>query len=237
MSDIKCVKCGEPWDAYGVTHGDMLFWEAKLFKLGAGCPSCEGVSNGWEPKSIFDLENGDGDEGERLAACESKVAWVRPGNPVHWTCDGCGVEAVTDLDTGDLEYHVPYKSKASSWYTSHAYLRQGTPDKEPAHTFGTETHVCEVCLDHCADCGAAISSVIEGDVYDDGYSIGMPGSHTECLCTDCFEHNWCTECESRNEDCSCHSEEDEESDEEEPEDDDGGCHNCGSPDHTLHPTD
>jgi len=36
MSDIRCVVCGEPWEAYGVNHGDMLPWEAKLFRAGAG---------------------------------------------------------------------------------------------------------------------------------------------------------------------------------------------------------
>lgn len=40
MSDILCALCGEPWDAYGVRHGDMEPWEAKKFLAGQGCPSC-----------------------------------------------------------------------------------------------------------------------------------------------------------------------------------------------------
>ena len=40
MSDIVCAICGEPWDAYGVCHGDMSPDEAKLFLAGEGCPSC-----------------------------------------------------------------------------------------------------------------------------------------------------------------------------------------------------
>src|SRR5580658_10140548 len=103
MSDICCVVCGEPWDAYGVRHGDMLPWEAKLFKAGAGCPSCEGVLNGWEPETLEDVENGDEDPFERIAAAErvangTKPEWKRPEDPIHWTCDGCGVQVITNLD-------------------------------------------------------------------------------------------------------------------------------------------
>lgn len=45
MSDIYCRKCGEPWDSYGITHsigdGDMTEAEAKRFRRGEGCPSCD----------------------------------------------------------------------------------------------------------------------------------------------------------------------------------------------------
>ncbi len=41
MSDIYCAKCGEPWDAYGVRHGeDMTPEEAGRFLAGEGCPCC-----------------------------------------------------------------------------------------------------------------------------------------------------------------------------------------------------
>lgn len=40
MSDIKCAKCGEPWDAYGVRNGDMEPEDAKRFNKGEGCPCC-----------------------------------------------------------------------------------------------------------------------------------------------------------------------------------------------------
>jgi len=40
MADITCAKCGEPWDAYGVDHGDMTVAEAGRFHKGEGCPSC-----------------------------------------------------------------------------------------------------------------------------------------------------------------------------------------------------
>lgn len=40
MSDIYCAKCGEPWDAYGIKHGDMEEEDAEKFMSGAGCPAC-----------------------------------------------------------------------------------------------------------------------------------------------------------------------------------------------------
>ncbi|MBW2671947.1 MAG: hypothetical protein JRD89_00860 [Deltaproteobacteria bacterium] len=40
--DIRCRVCGEPWDAYGIRHGDMTPREAKAFLMGLGCPSCKG---------------------------------------------------------------------------------------------------------------------------------------------------------------------------------------------------
>ena len=39
--DIKCAKCGEPWDGYGVRNGDMDPDEARKFLRGQGCPSCK----------------------------------------------------------------------------------------------------------------------------------------------------------------------------------------------------
>lgn len=33
-------QCQEPWDAYGITHGDMSPEEADLFNQGKGCVHC-----------------------------------------------------------------------------------------------------------------------------------------------------------------------------------------------------
>ena len=40
MSDIRCRKCGEPWDAWGAQHGEMEPDEWQRFKRGEGCPCC-----------------------------------------------------------------------------------------------------------------------------------------------------------------------------------------------------
>ena len=39
--DVYCKKCGEPWDYYGVLHGDMTPEEARRFLRGEGCPCCD----------------------------------------------------------------------------------------------------------------------------------------------------------------------------------------------------
>jgi len=45
MSDCYCAKCGEPYDSYGITYcvgeGDLDPYQAKRFKKGEGCPSCD----------------------------------------------------------------------------------------------------------------------------------------------------------------------------------------------------
>jgi hypothetical protein len=40
MTNVRCVKCGEPWDYYGIPNGDMDENEARKFMSGDGCPCC-----------------------------------------------------------------------------------------------------------------------------------------------------------------------------------------------------
>ncbi len=40
--DVYCKRCGEPWDLYGVEHGDLTDDERIRFWKGLGCPSCFG---------------------------------------------------------------------------------------------------------------------------------------------------------------------------------------------------
>ena len=40
--DLYCKRCGEPWDSFGVRHGDMTNIERVQFFRGEGCPSCYG---------------------------------------------------------------------------------------------------------------------------------------------------------------------------------------------------
>lgn len=163
MSDIRCVVCGEPWDAYGVRHGDMLKWEADLFRKGAGCPSCEGTppEGGYEPKTIFDIENGDEDPMLRILAREaheegSAPKWERPKDVLVWSCDDCGVEVRRDADDDALVYVAPYKSRASYEYW---HRNEDAPEK-PEHSFeiakDTFLHVCEKCYTTCEECGEPV---------------------------------------------------------------------------------
>jgi hypothetical protein len=40
--DLYCQRCGEPWDYYGVYHGDLTTEERERFLKGVDCPACKG---------------------------------------------------------------------------------------------------------------------------------------------------------------------------------------------------
>jgi hypothetical protein len=68
MGDLICARCGEPWDSYGVFHGDMTEEEKRRFLHGEGCPSCFGVEcqgehlDTWAESMVDNLSDGfDGD--------------------------------------------------------------------------------------------------------------------------------------------------------------------------------
>lgn len=129
MSDILCRVCSEPWDAYGVHHGDMMAWEAKLFKAGAGCPSCKGIPP--EGEADADAEDRSLKSAESMAdawddpdsfphvldtfasACGARMPkrapWVEPAREVVWTCEGCKAQAVRPL-----QYSLSEPNRGSS---------------------------------------------------------------------------------------------------------------------------
>ncbi len=74
MSDLICVKCGEPWNAYGVNHGDMKAWETDLFKKGAGCPCCKGNASIQLDK--IDIDSVLTEEGNLIVP--SEIKWEKP---------------------------------------------------------------------------------------------------------------------------------------------------------------
>lgn len=39
--DLYCQRCGEPWDHYGVYHGDLDPQQKEDFLKGRGCPACQ----------------------------------------------------------------------------------------------------------------------------------------------------------------------------------------------------
>lgn len=211
--DIKCVVCGEPWDSYGVNHStDMLPWEAKLFKAGAGCPCCKGErpEKPFEPATLSDIENGDEDPMLRIVAWENATSgkapkWERPADPILWACEGCGVQVIKNQDSGELEYHLPPKAKGAQWYNSHPYYK-GEPEAKPAFEFeggpgNTKRPVCEFCLDHCDHCGKEVCSTLEyGDTYDHGNCA--PHETWHVICMDCVG-NQCSDCGGFYDDGSC----------------------------------
>jgi len=140
MSDTKCIVCGEPWDAYGVRHGDMLEWEADLFRKGAGCPRCEGTpTKPFGPNTIFDFDNGDEDPMDRIVAYENQTErpiWKRPEPEIVWACVACGVQVVINPDVSTshedrLEWNLSHDAPATKWWRSHKFdsIR---PTEEPS---------------------------------------------------------------------------------------------------------
>lgn len=213
--DIYCIRCGEPWDAWGAQHGDMLEWEWQLFRAGAGCPACEGIDNGFTPTRLEHVEMGDDDPGIRINQMDDKLdgclpEWKRPDDKIFWTCGTCGVQVIGVVDYKPdheeyITYHLPPGAPGSQWYHSHAY-DTGMPEKEPAHMFG-DTPVCEFCLQHCGACGAPVCSLLEtGDVYDEGWCATpaeyINGMHSDVYCITCIE-SMCSECGGLPDDCTC----------------------------------
>jgi len=224
--DIRCVVCGEPWDAWGVNHGDMAAWETDLFRKGSGCPCCEGVKpeRAFEPKSIDDLENGDGDPMERIVAFNNAQAgnvpkWEAPKPEVLHTCDGCGVQLVHDLAAevyNGRERKPVHVLSYSSPRSYHSYLHVDENDLE-GHEWrpwgAGRPCVCPACTDSCHHCGAVVSSAVQwSDVYDVGYCMQRPGYYNgDVICEGCYEQ-YCSECESPQDDCTCHDDDDDDDD-------------------------
>lgn len=40
--DVICAQCGEPYEYYGIRHGDFEEHEIEPFLKGEGCPCCSG---------------------------------------------------------------------------------------------------------------------------------------------------------------------------------------------------
>ena len=127
LSDLYCAVCSEPWDAYGVHHGDMMAWEARLFKAGAGCPCCKGqdpvdstdsdrdarqlqaaesASNSWDDPDSFPLVL-DLFASAVGAPMPKRKPWVEPKPRVLWTCTTCKVQCVEALAYSLCEPNAP----------------------------------------------------------------------------------------------------------------------------------
>lgn len=204
--DLYCRMCKEP---YMEPRLDMLGWEYELFMKGAGCPCCEGQpEKRWElAEDGSDIHmaaaNGDGCPIERLDLFDPEYTppkWERPADPILWTCKGCGVNVIRNVDDGKLEYHLPLGAKGADWYSSHDYR----PEETPAHVFKPDEPVCECCLSHCDHCGGPICGTLEyGDTYDDGNSFSPDWGWNKHYCIDCFEQ-LCEHCHDMPDECDCY---------------------------------
>lgn len=197
MGDVHCAVCGEPWDAYGVSFGDMLPWEAKLFRLGAGCPSCEGKSN-YDSDEMLERHLQDrvidvawDDDPDPVGEATTKPKWEKPEPQVIWTCVGCGVQAVMDPDIpeelqwyGGQEVHY-YRGSGPFKYSKHPDADEA-PEQGPSFKVGEKPY-CPGCATTCSKCGKTVLKNTEGmDPYDEGYSFCSERSY-RTVCLSCFE--------------------------------------------------
>lgn len=145
MSDTHCLICGEPWDIYGLSHGDVAAWEADMIHKGIGCPCCKGVKNGNE--------------------------YVKPEDYVLMTCSDC--EHKITIDQDDIHYDGNKKIFHNGHYKVHLDNLDEIYDYvEEYHgeSIEPDVFVCNSCYrlyyDKCDECGKIFH-------IDDTYLFGM----------------------------------------------------------------
>jgi hypothetical protein len=178
VSDIICRVCGEPWDSYGVHHGDMTRWQAKLLLRGAGCACCEGISPYADRTPTERLAVADSPDPEDVLveqharslgrAVMEVPEWEQPDPELLWVCKGCGVEVVqdpeTDFPAGNLDENSNGElawSGGQRWHyqggISYSYgeaYGDSLPSVRPDILVGTDCY-CPGCVKACPDCGEA----------------------------------------------------------------------------------
>ena len=233
--DIRCVVCGEPYEAWGINHGDMMAWETDLFRAGAGCPCCLGVKNeDYVPDSLADFENGDEDPIDRIFAredfeCGKVAAWAPPANEVLHECDGCGVKLcrilaaeVYDGYSREKVYDwvIEPRTQASiSYYRSHRFsilepsdYIEGGDEEWNWHPWDDDRSACPYCAKRCDECDEVIVATVPelepGDPCLPGASFLPPGDYTGNICVHCYD-GYCSECQYKYNECQCETEEKE----------------------------
>ena len=179
MPDMKCRVCYEPWDSYGVRHGDMALWESKLFLAGKGCPCCEGIWRGdSEEEEVYDVDFSD--------------AWLNPPEPeVVQACAECEIQEVKSVEyeglrlwRGGKRVHYSYGRAITAEFVT---FFPDSPDEHEWVVIGGEKY-CEACTSRCQECKTPIftRSDMTGDVYDEGACFEHPHSPYKSVCVDCF---------------------------------------------------
>lgn len=185
--DVRCVVCGEPWDSYGVRNGDMLRWEADLFKKGAGCPCCEGVkpegmTENDEDDLLFDRMVMNPDEDGDLDLIDTVInrtrpVWERPEPEVLKTCKGCDARLVRNPDDDSIEA----EGGSSNQY--------GYDISDPSNWCEVSGNsYCNNCQTICMDCNnTVVTNDDEIGPYDEGWCHhgGVYGNQHRCR--ECYD--------------------------------------------------
>jgi uncharacterized protein YbaR (Trm112 family) len=188
--DILCVKCGEPWDAYGVNHGDMIAWEADMLRRGIGCPACKGVKK--RNLTIMEhLENETATEGAGVE--ESNARYCPDVNYIelcHCDHEDCSNNIKINID--DIFYDGSVKI---------IYHSQGTVhfnNKQEIQNYAEYEHdwklidgnlYCKECAEAYAKCDCC------GGFFDKEFMIFIQDEQCE-YCEDCYAENYfyCDSC-------------------------------------------
>ncbi len=207
MADIRCAVCGEPWDAYGVRHGDMKPWEAVLFRAGAGCPACEGTSDRdhtVEHMESLILDDADDDPDSFALTINPEAKrpkWTRPPDVVLWECAGCDSKIVGDVDWApDSEFYRGWSLRSANRDRYAQRDRHGNHigrwSDDPEDQFKIEgKNYCPACATTCDDCGkdvfcsneSATDTQLCSDSYDPGMSFADPRDERSTICINCLE--------------------------------------------------
>jgi hypothetical protein len=179
MPDILCAICSEPWDYYGVNSGDMNKWEAVLFKLGTGCPCCEGKSDELDDATHIEvLRSRINNESPMLPNVGFKPKWTRPDDIEVVSCECCTSKIMKSVDDGEMYYN---RCK------SHPY-RYSEPDADPSEfeKWSRYKTVCTECQIGCSECGTQLDK-LSTDPYE-GMVMLMSDDHygKEPLCVECY---------------------------------------------------
>lgn len=192
--DILCVKCGEPWDAYGLTHGDVRAWEADMIRQGIGCPSCEGEKKRNLTFSEV-LENETATEGLFIEELDNKYGPSEDYVEIC-RCYDCQNQTIK-VDVNDIYYDG---SRKKIYHNSGSVLLEDRGDIIRYAEIEYDWHTVEGHL-LCEDCYNENYFTCEycSDVCPTEYMM-CTNNGNEVLCEYCYIENY-VYCEECNEDC------------------------------------
>lgn len=186
--DVKCVKCGEPWDVYGLKHGDVKAWEADMILKGVGCPCCQGIKS----KELTILERVDNEsalEGDSIE--ESNSCYNVPEHILIHDCENCQSKAFLDQE------EIFYDGRDKVIYDSFG-KKINILDKQKLQRYLFAKYnqtwknvegvtLCSSCYEQCDSCNKIFKS-------DQLFFIQ---DTMESICEDCYceKYDRCSECD------------------------------------------
>lgn len=188
--DILCVKCGEPWNSYGVNHGDMIAWEADMLRKGIGCPSCKGTKK--HDLTIMEhLENETATEGAGVEESEGEYG---PSEDYVQLCKCFECSNTIKIDVNDIFYDgnikIIYHNSGSVRFDNRDEIQRYAEAEHDWETIDAESY-CDKCKDDFAKCECCYQVFPK----DDTVFVGGDGLY----CMDCYSETYCS-CEECGED-------------------------------------